>query len=164
MSFKLFIIPAVVLSLLYGFAMTAVVSADTVTVTASTSTLECELIDDVVECDVSSIFGISNVEVVMNSGIGPVTIFDQAYEGCPTEVHVSLDPMVLKATSEMNVTPCPVVIDCDGCSIEVCWEENPCEDELPEPGVGRPDPLPLTSRPVPFVKPIVLANPYFAPR
>ena len=49
MSFKLFIIPALVLSLLYGFAMATMAHAETVTVTVQLWNSECELVDDMVD-------------------------------------------------------------------------------------------------------------------
>ena len=163
MSFKLFIIPALVLSLLYGFAMATMAHAETVTVTVQLWNSECELVDDMVECDISSQYGIQNVHVFMNAGIGDVTVLDQDFRGCPTEVHVSIDPVVVSVFSEMEVTTCP--IPCLGCDIEVCIVGVTCEDDLPGVGVGKPDPLPLKSPTAPsVVKPLVLSDGKIAPR
>ena len=147
MSFKFFLIPAVVLSVLYGFAMASVANADHASVTVYTLDLECTLVDDMVECDISTDAGISNVHVFMNAGIGDVTVFDQDYKGCPTEVHVSLDPMVLEENSEMDVTTCngPIVV-CEDCILCIYGE---CPGDLPGVGVSRPDPLPLKLHTIP---------------
>lgn len=147
MSFKLFIIPAAILSILYGLAMTSMAHAETVTVTVQLWSADCALVDDTVECDISSQYGISNVHVFMNSGIGDVTVLDRDFRGCPTEVHVSLDPVVISVFSEMDVTTCGIVIPCDGCSVEVCLEDMKCSDALPDPAVSEPDPLPLKFQP-----------------
>ena len=160
MSFKLFIIPAIIASVLYGFAMASIASAE-VTVTVDTWESTCELVDGSVECDVHSDLGISNIHVFLNSGVGNVTVFDQDYGGCPTDVHVSLDPIVLEKTSEMEVSTCGVVIPCDDCSAEICIDDS-CEEE-PGVGVGRPDPLPLKNPTRPAVPP-VFPGVYVTPR
>lgn len=149
MSFKLFIIPAAILSLLYGFAMASIAHAETATVTVQVQlwTAGCALVDDAVECDISSTDGISNVHVFMNTGIGEVTVLDQDFRGCPTDVHVSLDPIVMSVFSEMDVTTCATVIPCDGCTAEICLPDMKCDDGLPKPGVSEPDPLPLKFEP-----------------
>jgi hypothetical protein len=155
MSFKLFILPAVVLSVVYGLAMASVASAE-VTVTIYTWESECVLEDDMVECDISSGYGISNVHVFMNAGIGDVTVFDEDYDDCPTEVHVSLDPIVLEETSEMDVTVCGGPSAGDGETVIVCISGH-CPGDPPDVGVGRIDPLPLRLR-TDYVGPIAPTN------
>ena len=157
MSFKFFLIPATVISLVYGFAMASVANADHATVTVSTWSAECVLVDDMVECDIHSDYGISNVYVGINAGIGDVTVFDQTYRGCPTDVHVSLDPIVLEENSEMTVTTCPIIFECEGCIVCIAGD---CPGDKPDDAVGRPEPLPLQSLLIPEVKPIVHADSY----
>ena len=164
MSFKFFIIPAAVLSILYGFAMASIAQADHATITVQLWDAECALVDGMVECDIHSDYGISNVHVAMNSGIGDITVFDQNYRGCPTDVHVSLDPIVIDEDSEMTVTTCPIIVDCEGCVVCIAGS---CPGEKPDNGIGRPEPLPLknASEPAdePFV-PIVLSDTDISPR
>ena len=164
MSFKLFVIPAVIASVLYGFAMASIASAETVTVTvaAPNAQAECDLVDGMVECDVHSDLGINNVHVFMNSGIGAVTVLDQDFAGCPTDVQVILDPIVIDETSEMEVQTCGVVIPCDNCSAEICIDDS-CKD-LPDVGVGRPDPLPLKNPTATRSMPIILSSSDISPR
>jgi len=157
MTFKLFIIPAAVISIIYGFAMASVASADA-TVIVHTWDSECALVDDMVECDITSPSGISNVNVAIESGIGDVTVFDESYEGCPTEVHVSLDPIVLDENSDMDVTLCGTE-DCDACIIIMSGD---WPGDLPDVDLSRPDPLPLKVKTAPVVAPIVHADSFTA--
>jgi ABC-type thiamine transport system substrate-binding protein len=170
MTFKFFLIPALVLSILYGFAMASMASAETHTVTVYVPgwEAECALVDGMVECDISSEHGVENVHVFMNAGIGPVTVLDQDYEECPTDVHVSLDPIVLEEASEMQVTTCfePVAQvciagECPTPTVEACIVGVTCKGE---DAVGRPDQLPLKTRPAPSFVPIVLTDSEISPR
>ena len=115
---KLLIVPAVLLSLAYGFGMASIASAETVTVTVINHS--CAYEDDTLSCEawypiVSR--GVEQVIVTMETGIGPVEVFEQSYKGCPESVFFDLDPIVMDYETTVRVIPCP-----------------------PDPGVGQPDP------------------------
>jgi len=115
---KLLIVPAVLLSLAYGFGMASIANAEVVVVTVENH--ECAYEDEVLSCEawypiVGS--GVQQVIVTMETGIGLVEVFNQTYKGCPESVSFELDPIVMDYETTVKVIPCP-----------------------PEPGVGQPDP------------------------
>jgi hypothetical protein len=114
---KLFIVPVALLSLAYGFGMASIAHAETVTV--SITNHECSYEDDVLSCEAWYPIvgtGVQRVVVEMETGIGPVEVFDQTYKGCPDSVSFELDTIVMDYDTSVHVIPCP-----------------------PDPGVGQPD-------------------------
>ena len=115
---KLLIVPAVLLSLAYGFGMASIASAEVVVVTVENH--ECAYEDEILTCEAWYPFvgqGVQQVIVTMETGIGDVEVFNQTYKGCPDHVFFELDPIVMDYETTVKVIPCP-----------------------PEPGVGQPDP------------------------
>ena len=115
---KLLIVPAVLLSLAYGFGMASVASAEVIIVTAENH--ECSYQDEVLTCEAWPYVvgqGVQQVIVTMDTGIGDVEVFNQTYKGCPDSVFFELDPIVMEYETKVEVIACP-----------------------PDPGVGQPDP------------------------
>src|SRR5688572_22101393 len=113
---KLLIVPAVLLSLAYGFGIANVAQAG---VTVTVFNHECAYEDEVLSCEAwSYIVGqkVQQVIVTMDTGIGAVEVFNQTYEKCPESVFFELDPIVMDYDTTVKVIPCP-----------------------PDPGVGQPD-------------------------
>jgi hypothetical protein len=124
---KLLIVPAVLLSLAYGFGMASIASAEVVIVTVVNH--DCSYEDDTLSCEawyplVGS--GVQQVIVTMDTGIGAVEVFDQTYKGCPESVTFELDPIVMDYDTHVKVIPCP-----------------------PDPGVGQPDVGSFKQKPAP---------------
>jgi hypothetical protein len=126
---KLLIVPAVLLSLAYGFGMAKVASAEVVVVTAVNH--ECAYADEVLTCEAWPYIvgqGVQQVIVTMETGIGDVEVFNQTYKGCPSSVFFELDPIVMEYDTTVKVIPCP-----------------------PDPGVGRPDAGSFKQKPAPSI-------------
>ena len=126
---KLLIVPAVLLSLTYGFGMASIASAEVVVVTVVNH--ECSYADDTLSCEAWYPIagrGVQQVIVTMDTGIGPVEVFDQTYKGCPDSVFFELDPIVMDYDTTVKVIPCP-----------------------PDPGVGRPDVGSFKQKPAPSI-------------
>src|SRR5687768_4439857 len=126
---KLLLVTAVLLSLAYGFGMAGIASAEVVVVTIVNH--ECSYEDDTLSCEAWYPIvgrGVQQVIVTMDTGIGPVEVFDQTYKGCPDSVFFELDPIVMDYETNVKVIPCP-----------------------PDPGVGQPDPGSFKQKPAPSI-------------
>lgn len=125
---KLLIVPAILLSLAYGFGMASVAQAGT-TVTVTVVNHDCVYEDNTLSCEAWYPIvgrGVQQVIVDMETGIGPVEVFNQSYKGCPESVFFDLDPIVMDYETKVRVIPCP-----------------------PDPGVGQPDVGSFKTKPAP---------------
>ena len=128
MSIRKLIVPAVLLSLAYGFVMASIASAEVVVTVVNH---ECSYEDDTLSCEAWYPIvgrGVQQVIVEMETGIGPVEVFNQTYKGCPDSVFFELDPIVMDYETNVKVIPCP-----------------------PDPGVGQPDPGSFKQKPAPSI-------------
>src|SRR5688572_1190983 len=125
---KLLIVPAVLLSLAYGFGMASIASAEVVVTVVNH---ECSYEDDTLSCEAWYPIvgrGVQQVIVEMETGIGPVEVFNQTYKGCPDSVFFELVTIVMDYEKYVMVIPCP-----------------------PDPGVGQPDPGSFKQKPAPSI-------------
>jgi hypothetical protein len=110
--------------------MASVVQAG-ITVTVTAVNHECVYEDDVLTCEAWPLIvgqGVQQVIVEMETGIGPVEVFNQTYEKRPTRVSFELGPIVMDYETNVKVLPCS-----------------------PDPGVGQPDPGSFKQKPAPFI-------------